>query len=306
MNQRTPNKQDDTIGSFYMGRMRPPPPPPKRVVPKGLLTFVALLAFVAIIWYAYPQGQEKYENTDVPLIKADVTPYKFKPDDPGGMEVRHQDSTVFDPLEKKGKAEVEKLMPAAEEPVTKDAALQGKPAIENAAPQLNLDTQMQKVADGTEKVIFPAAAPKTTSETKTAADKKTPDKSVDKAVTDKSKPTPKPAAKTPDTKQDTKSDAKADVKTAETKKTAAPSAISGGTYVRLGSYRNRAGAEQDWTTLKKKYPQYLGGLGMRVVPVDLGAKGTFNRLEAGGVSEIRAREICAALAKTSGGCIVVK
>lgn len=297
MNQRNQNKQDDTIGSFYMGRMRPPPPPPKRVVPKGLLTFIALLAFIAIIWYAYPQGQEKYENTDVPLIKADAAPYKFKPDDPGGMEVRHQDSTVFDPLEKKGKAEVEKLMPAAEEPVTKDAALQGKPAIENGAPQLNLDTQMQKVAEGTEKVIFPAAA-KAQPEAKVLTDKKSADKkSADKVAADKSKPTPKPAAKTPDAK---------DAKSSDTKKTAAPSAISGGTYVRLGSYRNRAGAEQDWTTLKKKYPQYLGGLGMRVVPVDLGARGTFNRLEAGGVSETRAREICAALAKTSGGCIVVK
>lgn len=305
MNQRTPNKQDDTIGSFYMGRMRPPPPPPKRVVPKGLLTLVALLAFVAIIWYAYPQGPEKYENTDVPLIKADVSPYKFKPDDPGGMEVRHQDSTVFDPLEKKGKAEVEKLMPAAEEPVTRDAALQGKPAIESAAPQLNLDTQMQKVSDGTEKVIFPAATSTPESDSKAAADKK----AADKTVSDKAKPTPKPGTKTVESKPaETKASAakKADEKATDTKKVAAPSAISGGTYVRLGSYRNRAGAEQDWTTLKKKYPLYLGGLSMRVVPVDLGAKGTFNRLEAGGVSETRAREICAALVKTSGGCIVVK
>ncbi|MDO3398203.1 hypothetical protein QWJ41_21005, partial [Nocardioides sp. SOB44] len=60
-------KDDENLGSFYMGRMRPPPEP-DRVMPKGVLTIVAVLAFMGIIWYAYPQGQEKYTDVNVPVV----------------------------------------------------------------------------------------------------------------------------------------------------------------------------------------------------------------------------------------------
>jgi hypothetical protein len=300
----TDNKEkDDTIGSFYMGRMRPPPPPPQRVMPKGLLTILTLIGFAAIIWYAYPQGQEKYVGTDVPVIKADTAAYKFKPDDPGGMEVRHQDSTIFDPLEKKAAGEAEKLMPSTEEPVDKDAVAGAKGLLEKEEPKLNLDTQMQKVAEGTEKVVFP----------------KKPEK---KPATEKEKTASKKTVKTPDEKEktaakkadDKKTDAKKDKPAAEPEKEpetdktakAAPKPSAGGVFVRVGSYRNKTGALDDWKMMQKKYPQYLGELDTRIIPVDLGAKGTFHRLEAGSVTDARAREICAALAKTPGGCIVVK
>lgn len=278
-------KEEETIGSFYMGRMRPPPPPPERKMPRGLLTVIALVAFAAIIWYAYPVGQEKYEGADVPVIKADTAAYKFKPEDPGGMEVRHQDSTVFDPLEKKT-AEVEKLIPTTEEPLDKKAAM-----IETDAPKLNLDTQMQKVSEGTEKIVFPAAKEEAAKPEAEPAKKPMTEKEAIKVAADEAKKKPEKVAEKKET---------------PAKETAKSSASGGTIYVRLGSYRNRAGASQDWDMLKKKYPQYLGGLETRVVPVDLGAKGTFNRLEAGKVTEVRAKEICSALAKTAGGCIVVK
>jgi len=112
------DRQQDTdpLGSFYMGRMRPPTPPPKRGVPKSGIAVLSILAFAAIIWYAYPSGQEKYDGADVPVITADAAPYKFKPDDPGGIDVPHRDSTVFNPLEKKAAPGAEKLMPETAEP----------------------------------------------------------------------------------------------------------------------------------------------------------------------------------------------
>ena len=146
------NNEDENLGSFYMGKMRPPPEP-KRVLPRGVLSGLVILIFVAIIWYAYPQGQEKYTGMDVPVIKADTESYKSKPQDPGGMEIRHQDSTVFDPLEKKEEDKVEKLMPPAETPMDKAEALAKEPAttLDSKQPQLNL--QMQDKAAGVEKVV---------------------------------------------------------------------------------------------------------------------------------------------------------
>lgn len=126
-------KDDDNLGSFYMGRVRTPPEP-ERVLPKGLLTTVMVLAFLAIIWYAYPQGKEKYTNVDVPIVTADTTPYKSKPEDPGGMEVRHRDSTVFDTLNGKGTKKAEKLLPPQEKPVDKE-----KLGLEGGGAGLNLE-----------------------------------------------------------------------------------------------------------------------------------------------------------------------
>lgn len=124
--ENKPGKEDENLGSFYMGRTRAAPQP-KRLLPPGLLTAIALFVFAGILWYAYPRGAEKYSNIDVPIVKADTAPVKEEPVDPGGMEVMHQDSTVFDTLQKNTAASVENLMPAQEEPIDKEAAIQSPP-----------------------------------------------------------------------------------------------------------------------------------------------------------------------------------
>lgn len=278
-------QEEENLGSFYMGRMRPSEPPPVRVLPKGLLTVVTVFAFAGILYYAYPRGQEKYTDVDIPTISADSGSYKSQPENPGGMEVRHQDSTVFDPLEKKGPEGVEKLLPSAEEPVSREEALKNSVNLDGSAPKLNLDLQMKEVAKGTEKVVPVKEAD--------------PEKPAIAAAPQR-KPEEKPTVKAAEQKQETKPEVKQEAPVA-----AKPAA--GGTYIQLGSYRDAAGAKTDWSRLQKKFPQVLGGLSMKTERVDLGAKGVWTRLYAGAVSETRAREICAELkAANPGGCIVVK
>jgi hypothetical protein len=144
MNEQNKNG-NDPLGSFYMGRMRPPPPKQSSGMPRVVLAAVSVIAFVAVVWYAYPQGAEKHEGVEVPLIKADAESYKFKPEDPGGMVVPHQDSTVFDPMDKSPKARVEKLMPQTEEAMEKSMALA-------KAKKLNL-TPQQEVPVSTEEKL---------------------------------------------------------------------------------------------------------------------------------------------------------
>jgi cell division protein FtsN len=183
------------------------------------------------------------------------------------MEVRHQDSTIFDPMEKKGDT-VEKLMPAPEQPVDKAEVL-GKepPVLDSKKPELNLEMQGDAV-------VAPVPTPEP---------EKIPEKIIEKAVEN---PSPAPAQEeTP-------------------KKETATS--SGDVYIQLGSYRNKAGAEKDWKTLQGKYSQ-LKGLSLKIERVDLGKKGIFYRLQAGKLTEARANEICAVLKKSNaGGCILVR
>lgn len=60
-------------------------------------------------------------NTTVPTVLAEAGVIKERPSDPGGIAVQHQDTTVYDRLEKaEGRGKVEQLLPVAEKP---DAAL---------------------------------------------------------------------------------------------------------------------------------------------------------------------------------------
>lgn len=145
----TSKEDEENLGSFYMGRMRQPPEP-KRMLPKGLLTVVAVLGFAGLIWYAYPQGQERYEGIDVPVITADTTPYKSKPADPGGMDVPHRDSTVFESLDKKAATKPEKITSKQEDPLDKK-----KLGLDVKKPQLNLQTEMKPEAAKKEAAAAP-------------------------------------------------------------------------------------------------------------------------------------------------------
>jgi len=121
MNDKT-QKDEDNLGSFYMGRSRiEPEEGSKRKLPSGLLTFIVLLTFAAIIWYAYPQGEEKYKDIDVPIVKADLSEIKEIPTKPSGMEVPHQDSALFDSMDKESSKRIENILPSDEEPIDKEA-----------------------------------------------------------------------------------------------------------------------------------------------------------------------------------------
>lgn len=309
-------KEDENLGSFYMGRMKPSVEP-RRVLPRGLLTGVTLLSFAAIIWYAYPTAQEKYAGKDIPVITAEKTAYKFKPEDPGGMEVPHQDSTVFAPLEKGGEKAVEKLRPAPEEPLDKDAALAQpikKPPIDTEPRDLALSTiqEIPEKAGTPEKVETLVSPPK-------------PEEKAEAP-----KPQPKPDAKKPETKPVVKAETKPAAPKPEVKAETKPSIVAvesqplpplapatpvekanvppatGGVYIQLGAYRDLAGAKADWLQLQKKHSE-LKGLSMHTEVVKIAGKGALTRLQAGKVAEARAKEICSLMkARGNSGCMVVR
>ena len=331
------DKKEEEIGSFYMGRMRPPPLP-KRFLPPGVLTLFALAALGGIVWYAYPRGTERYTNLDVPVVKADTAPIKEKPENPGGMEVSHQDSTVFDPLQKNGTAEVEKIMPTPEQPMDKEQALKSeeiKPVAASPNVPPKLDMQVKQTAGGAEEIIPAAPEAKPPVESKAVV---TPTPKPEPAKTVAAEPTPRPEVK-PETKPKTEaaksvSEAKKEpVKTESVKKEPAKKesakkepakkeaakdkpkveskgdkVVPGAEYeVQLGSYRDQADAKKDWARLEKKYATQLSGLKMRLVKADIPGKGIYYRMRAGVISKDKAHAICDALKTARGvGCILAK
>ena len=349
---------DENLGSFYMGRMRPSQPP-RRILPRGALTFTTLFAFAAIIWYAYPRGQERYSDIDIPVISADKAVYKFKPDDPGGMEVLHQDSTVFDPLEKKSPDTVEKVRPKPEEPMVKPEAAKTSP-IDKTPHTL----QLQEVSHGSEKIIAappeekpapvkkeeakaasvaPVTKPVETakadvkvvkveaakvdvkaSAVKTEAAKAAPVKTESlitqlAAIDDPAKGTAVPAIESVNSEplaapkeeatvakpaEVAKPVAKTEAKPVAAKTAAKPAATGSATFVQFGAYRDDKGAREEWARLSKQFPAQLKGLTMRTEQA-AGAKGTLTRLQAGKLTDARAKQICDALKAGKAACIIV-
>ncbi len=263
------NKKDDMLGSKYMGRTQIRPDKMKRRLPPGLLTGFVLLAFVGIIWYSYPNSEEKYIDIDVPVVEADVAEVNVAPEDPRGMEIRHQDSTIFNSVDKKSAANevrVERILPKSEEPINKKVVLE-------STGLLNGFAEMPRMAGVT----------------KTKFTKKTP-----KATPVKYK---KPIVK----------EMKASSKKTKKKMKAVVSDKLKASYVQLGSYREPAAAKKDWWRFKKKYSSALSDMEMKTVRVDLKSKGIYYRLHAGKITAFRANKVCKEInAKHAGSCLVIK
>lgn len=76
--------------------------------------------FAGFLWYSYNQSAATKDGGAPPLIKADTGPTKVKPETPGGMEVPHQDKTVYNRMDAGAKeSEPEHLLPIPEQPLPK-------------------------------------------------------------------------------------------------------------------------------------------------------------------------------------------
>jgi hypothetical protein len=89
--------------------------------PMVFLAIVALLVvFAGVVFLAYKQGLKQGAQGNPPVIHADSSPTKVAPADPGGMEIPHQDRTVYDRISgdaAPSSADGEHLLPKPEEPM---------------------------------------------------------------------------------------------------------------------------------------------------------------------------------------------
>lgn len=117
-----PAHQKHGIGSYIFGAGG---------IPGFVVPLLLLAVLGGVVWYAYPKAAE---DGIVPVIQADPSAYKVKPDDPGGMTVSHQESTVYEPFETSPSGRAERLVGSSENP----AVPARKP---NFEPMMNLDLE---------------------------------------------------------------------------------------------------------------------------------------------------------------------
>lgn len=79
---------------------------------------VLLAAFGGVMFFAYQQGVKEGMRGAPPLIRADEGPAKVAPEDPGGIQIPHQDKRIYDRIAGNEREDgVERLLPSAEEPL---------------------------------------------------------------------------------------------------------------------------------------------------------------------------------------------
>jgi hypothetical protein len=236
----------------------------------------------AVLWSTWPEDRGSgMSEANVPIIRADAEPYRTEPEDRGGMAVPNKDSTIFNTLkgQPSQQAQAENLFEEAETPVKK-AEVFTEPEKVAAAPEADepaatepepADTAVSEATPPSE-VLPPASQPKMAS----AGD------SVETLIEKKK------------------------VEDAAKKAEAIQPAAGGNFYVQLASVKSEGDAKAQWPKFQKQFVS-LSELDLRVQKADLGAKGTYYRIQGGPVTEADARKLCSSInAQKSGSCVVAK
>ncbi len=67
---------------------------------RAFVVVAALGGFTGIVWYSYNQGVRDGGARALPLVRADLTPLKVAPKDPGGVVVPNRDMLIYDRLDR--------------------------------------------------------------------------------------------------------------------------------------------------------------------------------------------------------------
>jgi cell division protein FtsN len=271
--------------------------PRARLLPMWIL--IAAVVIVGVAWamserYFRPVG----DNKSLPVIAADTTPVKVRPEEPGGVDVPDRDKYVYKSLTEE-EPEAEQLLPPPEEPMERPPV----EVIEVAAPEpveevtREAEGAMETVAEDTPEPPPPselavAELKEPAGVAKARATEIAPEPMKQEAVApevSKAAPPPEPGLNSAAPQQST-----------------TVSATTGSFLVQMGAAKNEASANEDIARLAKKYPDILAGLSGAVIRVDLGDKGVWYRMRVGPFASRReASAVCGQLKAVDVGCFVV-
>lgn len=254
----------------------------------------AVLVLGLIVWDSYPSNNEEAVTESVPIVRADSGEYKTTPENPGGMEVPYRDSTVFSSNDTDTTENI--LADNAEEPVSRDTAFAGLKTEEDSAPVETAPAEDDVAMNKVEPVL-----PPTTHDTLVQEAIGTSPVAEEAPVAKvEEKPAPVEEPKTVATKEIDEAPAK----TEPAAGTASAKIKPGGSYVQLASVKDPSGAASEYKKMQVKYSA-LSGVDYRTQKADLGAKGTFYRIQAGPMSKDSATSVCNSVKAKGGSCLVV-
>jgi cbb3-type cytochrome oxidase subunit 3 len=304
---------------------------PRRGLAGTLIVVTAIVLFAGVIWYAYSQGRRAGSDSVAPLLRADPGPTKVRPDQPGGMDVPHQDKLVYERLQLGQSGEkVERLLPPPESPLERPKAPDPVLRTEEEGPASAAVTESPeeaaRPAPPPRLLVPPPVAAGPTGQTATAPTAAAPAANRN-GTTSATVAVPPPAAapgpavsgavapgavQAAQSRLSTAAPPAAQTVPPPVASGAEPAALTakpaatGGVRLQVAAVDSEGKAAAEWARLQRRFPGELGGLGYRTQRVDLGAKGVLFRIQAGPVDDARAAKICSVLKAQNAGCILVR
>ncbi len=282
----------------------------------------AVFCFGAIVWYAYTWGTGQMSSEDLPIVSAEPMPEKVKPEQPGGMDVPHQDKLVLnDGTAGEGAPRVEQLLPLPEIPQppqpletpAETAEAGGEEAMPGTAPEAPL------VAEAPEGAAAIPAPPAESAEALEDLAEGTPAEAASETATAEiAKPIPKPGAGGDDQIAALLEKEPHETANGETAEAAPPAPAAppspattqtaalteGDVVVQLSSVKSEDAAAREWARLQKSYPAQLGERALSLETAEV--KGTtYYRVQTGPfASRDAAAKVCAELKARNQDCLV--
>lgn len=261
----------------------------------GALISLAILAIV-VIW-SYRLGVR--DANDVPVIRAQIEATKIKPDQPGGIEIAHQDREVYNivdgakPAAEGGFAPSEDVLTVEDAPVSPAPEPRPQPVAEAPAAPAPVAEAPVEPAE-----VEPAAPEIAEEVTEQAGSEETPD-TGDEDVSPAA-----PAAAPVALRRPTRSASQPPEETALAEPRAA--ALASRVQIQLGAFNTEDIAGQQWAELKNRNGDLLSGRARVVSPVVSGGRRLY-RLRAGPFSDVdEASTLCRALKARGEDCIVAR
>lgn len=277
----------------------------KTATAAGALISIVILATI-VVW-SYRLGVR--DAAEVPVIRASTEAFKSKPDDPGGLEVAHQNRTVYELVAPSAAASQEGYAPEAERLTAEDAA----PAKMNAAPvprpaatevvvarpaPVAPAETTEAVTTETQAGVSEAAATPTAPVSDATEAAPAVDASAEAATEPSFAPVTAPSPRHRPTR--TASVAPERAEADEPRAAAAASSVQ----IQLGAFVSEEIAAGQWTAIKSRNGDLLNGRGRVIMPVISGGRQLY-RLRAGPFDAVSdASALCRGLKARGEACIV--
>ena len=256
----------------------------------GIVTvLVCVFAAAAILFFVMEKFiQQGSDDADapIPVIQAENTPVKERPEAAGGMEIVGKDKSVYARIGRTAPAQPEKLLQKAE-PVTpvKVEELEQPMVMEVKAPEPTPKIE-EKVAE-----MEPSMPQAIIKIARVTDEKAGTEEKAEKIV-----PVYKPKVEEAQPVEPIKS------------VNNPPAPVAKDDWkVQVLSSRQKDGVESAWNSMKAKNPEIFDDVPFDIMEADLGEKGIFYRLRVGSfASRSDADALCKKLKDAKYDCIVVK
>jgi SPOR domain len=297
---------------------------------------LVMAVFAGGLWFAYTQGLHRAggsaDRGEVPLVRADSTPFKVKPENPGGMQIPDRDMLIYG----QQRPQVEHLLPPPEQPMARPTpppapppakeaanstppptALPPKQASLQPAPQTPSLPPLQALPGAAPKAPVQAAGNSNPAPTLSPSGLQEPPPQVPSAAAAQPSPPPPANSEIGSTAPNGQSPPTTDLigqKIEQLEAAATGSRAkrtetgrSGGLRLQLGASRSESEARGAWERLKRSNADLLGNLTGAAVRADLGEKGIYYRIETGPIGDpATAARVCGELRQRHLACMLVR